>query len=101
MRARNLYIGVVFAVAGIIWMLRNFGHVSGDTFYYLFSWQMALVVFGGYLLVLRNWLLGGILMTVGLVFMFQNWFNFTIPISKVVLPATLIAAGVAIAMQKR
>lgn len=101
MNNRNLYIGSVFVIMGVIWMLKNFGLIDYSVFDVVFSWQMALVAVGGYLLVLRKWVLGIILGLAGLVFLAQLIFNFYIPLNKIIIPAILITAGVSIALQKR
>ena len=60
MRSRNLFLGVTLIVVGVLWMMNNLELLSDSLFDVVFSWQMLLVLIGGYLLALRKWLAGGI-----------------------------------------
>ena len=66
MRSRNLFLGVTLIVVGVLWMMNNLELLSDSLFDVVFSWQMLLVLIGGYLLALRKWLAGGIVAAVGL-----------------------------------
>lgn len=101
MNNRNLYIGVVLIVMGVVWLLKNFGVIDLSVFRVIFYWQMAIVAIGGYLLVLRRWILGAVLVFAGLLLLTQNIFHIDIQFTKVVIPAIIIASGAAIAFQKR
>ena len=101
MNNRNLYIGIVLIIMGVVWLLRNFGVLDNSIFYTIFSWQMAIVAIGGYLLVLKRWILGAVLVFAGVLLLTQNIFNFDLQFTKVIIPAIIIASGAAIAFQKR
>ena len=49
-RPRNLFIGIILILAGILWLLNNFGLLSDSAFELIFSWHMLVVLIGTYLL---------------------------------------------------
>jgi len=94
--AQNLYLGIALIVVGLIWILYNFDVIGYKFFDAFFSWQMLLMVIGGYLLTLKKWAAGIITMGVGLFFVATDLLNVYIPFNKVVLPVVCIAAGLAV-----
>ena len=98
---RNAYLGTVLVIAGLLWLLFNLDILGREAFRYIFSWQTLLVVIGGYLLAVRKWTGGGIVTGIGLLFMATEWLDIDIPVGKVVLPAILIAVGIAVLLQRR
>ncbi len=100
-RGRNVFIGLVLIAAGVVWLLYNTGVVDARFFDIIFSWQMLLVVIGGYLLCLRNWVAGGVVAGVGLVFLAGDMLDWQISFSKVVLPVLLIVAGASVLFYRR
>ena len=48
MRSRNLFLGVTLIVVGVLWMMNNLELLSDSLFDVVFSWQMLLVLIGGF-----------------------------------------------------
>lgn len=94
--AQNLYLGIALVVVGVIWILYNFDVIGYKFFDAFFSWQMLLLVIGGYLLTMKKWVAGVITMGVGLFFVATDLLDLYIPFNKVVLPVVCIAAGLAV-----
>lgn len=92
-RSRNLFIGATLIVVGVLWLLNNFHLLDNRVFDVIFSWQMLLVVIGGYLLSLRRWLAGG-LVTADLLHVYM-------PLNRIAFPAILIAVGIAVVASRR
>ena len=90
MRSRNLFLGVTLIVVGVLWM-----------FDVVFSWQMLLVLIGGYLLALRKWLAGGIVAAVGLCLLLIDQLDWHIPLDKIAVPTILIAVGLSVVFSRR
>lgn len=99
--SRNVYLGVVFILAGLVWMFHNFHIISDDLFHGIFSWQMLLIVTGGYLLAVGKRTAGVIVGMIGLVFGAAEWLHFCVSIRGMALPAVLIAVGIGILLQKK
>ena len=93
MRSRNLFLGVTLIVVGVLWMMNNLELLSDSLFDVVFSWQMLLVLIGGYLLALRKWLAGGIVAAVGLCLLLIDQLDWHIPLDKIAVP-TILFAGV-------
>ena len=67
----------------------------------VFSWQMLLVLIGGYLLALRKWLAGGIVAAVGLCLLLIDQLDWHIPLDKIAVPTILIAVGLSVVFSRR
>ena len=68
-RPRNLFIGIILILAGILWLLNNFGLLSNSAFELIFSWHMLVVLIGTYLLSLSRWIPGSIVTAIGMLFL--------------------------------
>lgn len=99
--AHRLYLGLALIAVGAIWMLYNFNVIGYKFFDIFFSWEMLLLVIGGYLLTMKKWAVGGIVALVGAFFMLANVLDIYIPFDKVVLPLLCIVAGLAIILTRR
>ncbi len=96
----NIFLGAALMATGLFWLLYNFDVLPYCVFDAVFSWQMLLVVIGGYLIASRKYIAGGIVGTLGLVFVIADMFDICISMSKVALPAVIIAIGAAIILTK-
>ncbi|HJB85472.1 MAG TPA: hypothetical protein IAA13_08235 [Candidatus Alistipes merdigallinarum] len=94
-RARNTYIGSVLILASIIWLLRNFDILPPDIFDAIFSWPMLVILIGGYLLAMRQYVTGGIVTFVGLLLFLIRTFHFHFPMDKIFVPLLLFCTGIA------
>ena len=99
--ARNIYIGLLLIVIGAVWMLYNFGRIDYLLFDALFSWQMLTIVLGGYLLTLRRWAAGSVVVALGVVFALSDFFGLRIPLDKVALPLIVMAIGLIFVFSKK
>lgn len=90
----KIYVGLLLVLAGVVWLLYNFGVVGPRLFDIVFSWQMLLVVLGGYLLSVGKYASGAILMLVGFVFLVTDLLGIYVSVSRVILPVLLIGIGV-------
>lgn len=91
----KLYIGIVIALTGIMWLLYHFDIISYALFKTIFSWPVFLAVCGGYLLSLRRWYAGSIAIVGGVVFFAIRTLNLHVSI-EVGWGILLIIAGVAL-----
>lgn len=98
--AGNIYLGVLLIAIGAIWMFNNFGFISYRFFDVLFSWQMLLVVIGGYLLAVKRYTAGSIVGGLGLLFVLMDVLNIYVSVSKVILPAVVIALGLSLLLSQ-
>lgn len=94
-RARNTYIGSVLILAGIIWLLRNFGILPPIVFDTVFSWQMLVVLIGGYLLTMQRYVTGGIVAFVGILLLLIRTMHLHFPMDKIFVPLLLFCTGIA------
>ena len=101
MRSRNLFLGVTLIVVGVLWMMNNLELLPDSLFDVVFSWQMLLVLIGGYLLALRKWLAGGIVAVVGLCLLLIDQLDWRIPLDKIAVPMILIAVGLSVVFGRR
>ena len=65
-RTRNTYIGFTLIIASVVCLLHNFGILPPPVFHAIFSWPMLVILIGGYLLAMRQYVTGGIVTLVGL-----------------------------------
>lgn len=95
-----LFLGILLIAIGLVWLFHNFGIIRPHIFDILFSWQMLMVVIGGYLLSVRQYAPGGIVGGLGLLFLLVDAFNINISFTKVVLPSIVIALGASLLISK-
>ncbi len=100
-REKNIFIGAAITVCGVVWLLYNFDIVGAKFFDRFFSWQVLLMALGGYFLVFRKWIAGAALLLTGFSFAMADWYDLMLPVRQVILPMLLIAAGIAVMLQKR
>ena len=97
----NFYLGGALVLIGLVWILFNFDLIDDKVFDAIFSWQMLIVVIGGYLLAMKKWAAGGITLAVGLFFVTTGLLGLQIPVRKIVLPVACIAAGLAVIFSRK
>jgi hypothetical protein len=97
---RHIYLGIALIVVGAVWMLYNFDLVDYRFFDVFFSWEMLVIVIGGYLLSLRRWVWGGVVTAVGVFFLLTNLLDIHIPFDKVVWPSIFILAGIGVLLTR-
>jgi hypothetical protein len=95
----NIYLGAALIAIGLLWLLYNFDMLPWCVFDILFSWQMLLVAVGGYLIASRKYVAGGLVGSLGLIFVIADIFNVNMT-GKVVFPGVIIAIGIAIILTK-
>lgn len=96
----SVFVGAMLVVLGGLWMMNNLGVIGPRIFDLIFSWQMLLVVLGLYLIVVRNYWIGGSLMAVGTLFLLTDYFHIHIPVVEIFLPAVVIAMGVGLILSR-
>lgn len=99
-RGGNIFLGAALMATGVLWLLYNFHVMPWCVFDVIFSWQMLLVVIGGYLIASRKYVAGAITGGLGLIFVLTDVFNICIPTGKVILPVVIIAIGLAVILTK-
>lgn len=101
--ARNVFLGAVFILVGVIWMLYNFDVISSHTFDMIFSWRTLLIIVGGFLMTQQKHAAGIIVASIGAVALALELMNIYIPaymIWKVIFPAIFIIIGFVILFSK-
>lgn len=93
---RNIFLGALLLVVGIIWLLNNLGILPDIILDTVLSWQMLLIVIGGYLMAIRSWSAGVIIAAVGVAFLIMDLAGVYVSLSKVIIPTILIAAGASV-----
>ena len=88
----TLTVAIVFIVAGLMFIGRNFNMVSDYWFHLIISWQMICVVIGVNQLIKRSWS-GLLLLGVGLFFLLPNILSIDYPALYRWWPVLLIAVG--------
>jgi len=94
-RTRNTYIGFTLIIASVVWLLHNFGILPPPVFYAIFSWPMLVILIGGYLLAMRQYVTGGIVTLVGLLLFLIRTFHLHFPMDKIFVPLLLFCTGIA------
>lgn len=94
--AGGIYLGCILVAAGLLWLGSNLEWIGYETIDFIFSWQMFLVVIGGYLLTIRRLSLGAVVAGLGLVMLFLRIFDIHLSFSKVVLPLLIIITGIVV-----
>ena len=87
--------GVAMILLGLLWLCYNNSLLPTVVYDIVFSWQMGVMVAGGWLLATKNWLSGGIVVGIGAFCMLIDVFNIHISFTELVLPLALVGAGVA------
>lgn len=96
----SIFVGVLLIILGGLWMMTNLDVLPERVFDFVFSWQMLVIVLGLYLVVVRNYWVGGSLMAVGTLFLLTDYFHIHIPVVEVFLPAVVIAMGVGLILSR-
>lgn len=91
-----VFLGVALILVGLLWLLNNFGFIGPRLFDVVFSWQMLMVVIGGYLLSVKRYPAGAIVGGLGLLFLIVHAFDVHIDFIKVILPSIMIAVGISL-----
>lgn len=92
----TIFFGAILVLLGVLWLLHNFDIIPNNVFDVIFSWQMLMIVLGGYFLSIRQWVLGSVFAAIGVIFMLTEFCGVYIPVAKVVLPVIVIAFGVSL-----
>ena len=92
-RPRNLFIGIILILAGILWLLNNFGLLSDSAFELIFSWHM--------LVVLSRWIPGSIVTAIGILLLLVDRLCLDIPFEKIIFPLLFIFAGIFFILNRR
>lgn len=87
--------GVAMILLGLLWLCYNNAWLPNEVYDIIFSWQMGVMVAGGWLLATKNWLSGGIVVGIGAFCMLIDVFNIHISFTELVLPLALVGAGIA------
>lgn len=96
----SVFVGVLLIILGGLWMMTNLNVLPTRIFDVVFSWQMLIIVLGLYLVVVRNYWVGGSLMAVGTLFLLTDYLHIHIPVVEVFLPAVVIAMGVGMILSR-
>lgn len=95
-QVRNVYVGTAIFALGTLWLMDNFDLLGARFCHIVFSWQMLAVLIGGYLLVSKRPVTGGIVLAAGILFGLTDLFGLCIPVSEVILPVLVMALGLAL-----
>jgi len=99
---KRLGVGIIFIFIGAVLILSNIGIMPPILKYYIFSWQMLLIVIGIFNLVSqKNNTLGLILITAGVFFLLPEIFGFSKHYWRMFWPAIFIIIGAYILLKKR
>ncbi|MBO5902554.1 MAG: hypothetical protein J6Q40_00970 [Tidjanibacter sp.] len=96
----SVFVGVLLIILGGLWMMTNLNVLPTRIFDVVFSWQMLIIVLGLYLVVVRNYWVGGSLMAVGTLFLLTDYLHIHIPVVEIFLPAVVIAMGVGMILSR-
>jgi len=99
-RNQSFFLGGVLIVAGALWLLKNLGVITPRAFDLIFSWPTLLMVIGGYLLSMYQWVWGSIIGGIGLCLLIADIVCIPIPLFKLLLPLLCIGIGVSILFRK-
>ena len=94
MRRKSLVFGLLVMGAGLVWLMHNFGWISGSAWEVIWSWQMLLISIGvinvandgskGF---------GWVLIAIGGFFMINEFYDLPFTFKRAFWPALLIAIG--------
>ncbi len=100
-RCGHIYLGITLLLTGGLWLLHNFNLVGHRIWDFFISWEVLLVVVGGYLLATRKWTAGAIVAGIGMIFILVEQLDcYEINAWKIVLPAVLIAFGISLLVSR-
>jgi predicted membrane protein len=92
---KRLLLGIFILLAGIILLANNFGMLHPVLNYYIFRWEMILIVLGLVFIISRgNLTTGIILLFIGAAFYARDIWHLHVNFWQLFLPALLILAGV-------
>jgi len=100
-RPRNIFLGAMLITAGAVWLLVNFGFINDAVLNVITSWPMLLVLIGGYLLALRRWIWGSVILLHGVMFSITEAMQVYIPYGKIIAPAILVLLGIAMLLPRK
>jgi predicted membrane protein len=87
----RLFIGAIFLVAGILFLLSNFDLVEFSIPRVIFSWQVILIIIGALVIINSNDVAGYIMITIGTVFLLAKFYEFN---AWDLWPVILIVLGI-------
>lgn len=91
---KRIYLGLLFMLIGIVWALDNIDIIPRQLSHVLFRWESLLILLGGYLLLSReNIRAGAILLSLGVFFSLDNWFDIRLSIWDL-WPLALVFIGI-------
>ncbi len=99
-RNQTLFLGGLLIVAGGLWLLKNFGVLTPRAFDLIFSWPTLMIVIGGYLLSMYQWVWGSIFGGIGLCLLIAEIADIPIPLLKLLLPLLCIGIGLSLLLRK-
>lgn len=96
----SIIFGIVILGIGLLLLVRKLGFFIPD---WVLSWPMILIVIGTFTLIKHEFksAFGGILLGVGLYFLFEREFDFNFGIQRYIFPIVLIILGIYLITQKR
>lgn len=97
---RNLFIGIVLILVGMLWLMDNLNLLPYRLFDILISWQMLLILIGVFLLYQRLWVGGTVVTTIGVLFFISNQLGYHLSFRDVGLPVVFIVAGIAVILSR-
>jgi len=100
-RPRNIFIGVMLIIAGVVWLLINFDYINEQLLNIITSWSVLLILIGAYLIALRKWLWGSVIFLHGVMFLIAEIMQIHIPYGKIIAPATIILLGLALIVRRK
>ena len=93
--------GIVVLTIGLVFLLKNFGILSPDVKYYLFSWKTLLIGIGILNIALSENRVGGIiLISLGTFFWLPDIFDLSVRAGQLFWPVVLIIIGVVLLLKK-
>lgn len=90
---RSIFLGCLLLAVGVIWLLDNLNVIPECVLDVVLSWQMFLIVIGGFLISARSQVPGMIIAAVGVTFLVIDLLGVYVSLGKVIIPVLLIAAG--------
>jgi predicted membrane protein len=72
----RLFVGAIFLIAGILFLLSNFDLVEFSIPRIIFSWQVILIIVGAIIIINSNDVAGYIMITIGTVFLLAKYYEF-------------------------
>lgn len=72
----RLFLGAIFLILGILFLLSNFDLVEISIPRIIFSWEIILIIIGAIIIINSNDIAGYILITIGVVFLLSRYYGF-------------------------